>query len=131
MTSERVLSRAILARAVLLQQLGLVHVTGLRSWNVNGSNPDPIQAHKAHLGCWDYNNGKLVVVTVDGEVWLGVAIANFRCCPSHREICPHGQGAFVPCSNGEELSTHSLLRRLASPYDDLNGECSPVPQIKG
>jgi hypothetical protein len=31
------------------------------------------------------------------------------------ELCPKGQGAFVPCSNGEDIDITYVLWRLADP----------------
>jgi len=98
----------------LLQSLGFVRVDGL---NANGQVTDKyeIQADPERVGRWDYNNGTFVVVTTDGEVWIG------RCPAStsdHNRLtlsCPNGQGAFVPCSNGERIGMHDLLDRLADP----------------
>jgi|GEM_PF-2380183 len=142
-------------RAAALAKAGFVHVTGLPTVNVSrwatwhtqlGENailrryhtvvpddpPAPegriIQAHVSELGHSDYNNGKAAVVTTDGEVWLGTGGALEL--GLHRPYVT-GSGAWVPCSNGEEVPTHFLLERARDPYSDCNGRHSPVPQVQG
>jgi hypothetical protein len=131
MTAERkvVVDGATLARAKHLQSLGFVHVTGLRAWGPSpNAEPYKIQACRDQLGCWNYNNGKLVLITKDGEVWLGAGMD--PCDLALLDIVPNGKKGFVPCSNGEQLATHAILRRVTNPYDDFRGENSPVPEIK-
>ena len=126
MTSEQQeIREAKLARARNLQTAGFVHVTGLKAWRIGGDSYE-IQACKKDLGHWDCNNGKMVLVLTDGEVWLGAGILPQSL---HMDLyCPNGsKGTFVPCSNGEEIDTHSLLRRVVNPYDDSHG--SPIPQV--
>lgn len=142
-------------RAKELMAAGFVHVTGLPTINqhdlavylcrtaevavlkrykivedgVEPNYPEEhvIQASKCSLGHCDYNNGKTVIVTGDGEVWLAVGGArgsDVRC--KYALV----QGAFVPCSNGEEVPMHLLLERVANPYSDCHGSRSPIPQIR-
>lgn len=103
----------------------------------NGVDPDAttsigeerytIQAYRRSLGHCDYNNGKFVVVTPDGEVWLGTGAAAKT---DVHEKYVSGRGAHVPCSNGESIEMHLLLERVADPYSDCHGSHSPIPQIR-
>ena len=112
------------ARAEELRGWGFVHVTGLPTWNLFGRPNYVIQAHQSELGCWSHNNGKVVVVTPDGEVWLG--IWGGHSCPLSK-FCPNGIGAFVPCSNGEQIPMLLLLTRVKDPYSNCQGDYSPIP----
>ena len=118
-----VVDEATQKRAEMLRSLGFVHVTGLSTWSTSGSSYS-IQANRKDLGRWDYNNGKTAITTLDGEVWLAAGRIRPPC-----DICPNGEGMFVPCSNGEQIGTHAVLRRVVDSYDDIHGENSPVPQI--
>ncbi len=104
----------------VLRDAGFVHVTGLQVYDHKGS-PDYVIGEKvrqSELGSSGYNNGKFVVVTVGGEIWLAVLREGI---PEHirREFCPNGSGAFVPLSNGEEVSQKCLLERFADPSTGL------------
>ncbi|MDD3486954.1 MAG: hypothetical protein PHF35_01075 [Candidatus Moranbacteria bacterium] len=85
-----------------------------------------IEPRVSHLGRHDSNNGKTVIVTEGGEVWLAVyssptSLPDWERRGSslraelYRELCPEGTGANVPCSNGEELNFRDVLCRLANP----------------
>lgn len=91
-----------------------------------------IQAHQRSLGRHDYNNGMSVIVTPDGEVWLRAGGDYYGAMGENPyfKFCPNGGGAFVPCSNGEQVRMHHLLRRVANPYDDIHGEYPPEPHVK-
>ena len=104
----------------VLALAGFVHVTGLTEWGPMNGQKSVIGEYlpARWLGRYDMNNGKAVFVTSGGEVWLGY--------PGSRKhetgmeevvpvICPNGQGAFVPCSNGETINTGDILARLADP----------------
>ena len=115
------------ARSEELRAMGFVHVTGMMTYDAGGTREGyRIEADKSGLGRWDYNNGKTVVVTVDGEVWLraggdyGIGLPN-----PYAKFCPRGSGAFVPCSNGEQVAMHQLLQRVADPYSDCHGHADP------
>lgn len=108
----------------LLRECGFIHVTGLRTHNHAhpgdkgyriGENVPLRQA-----GRWDSNNGKMVIITIHGEVWLAVAdrggpVRGGTLKTLVSQLAPNGQGAYVPCSNGEEIGTHALLARAANP----------------
>lgn len=99
----------------LLKKSGFVHVTGLRVQHPSGKfYIVGSLLSKGDLGHWDRNNGKTVIVTEGGEVWLQ---------PVHQPIsdnvleyfAPHGQGAFVPCSSGEQPDFTEVMWRLFDP----------------
>lgn len=129
-TEDRVIGTVTpkqLLRAKELQAARFVHVTGLPNSNYepNGDGHVTIQAHRAHLGHHDYNNGKTVVITEDGEIWLRAGSGSVD-----SRWCPNGVGAYVPCSNGEEVPTHLLLERVLDPYSDCDGLYPFVPFIR-
>lgn len=105
-----------------LMRYGFVHVTGLPT----NRGPEPekehkIQASNSNLGRYDYNNGVMVVNTVDGEAWIRHASDNKATDSQEfedllRKLCPNGKGAFVPCSNGEAIPSYMLLIRVSDPY---------------
>ena len=114
----------------VLKECGFIHVTGLRTSGrkltftqeegyIIGQKLKPEE-----YGRWNYNNGKAVIVTLGGEVWLGTGVALKRMkqttCPTLSQICPHGEGGFVPCSNGETISLADLLARLTDSYVGLD-----------
>ena len=110
-----------------LVDLGFVNVTGLPTQSMPNEPGEPIQAQRSQLGKHDYNNGKMVVVTEDGEVWLRGGHLD----PSLLgDICPKGNGAFVPCTNGESINGSYLLERVANPFCTCSEQFSPVPKIK-
>ena len=97
-----------------LASLGFVHVTGLKVHGPMKGQEKEIEAMTKELvGRWDTNNGKVVLVTLDGQVWLGKGLLPNELVA---ELCPNGQGAFVPCSNGETIWLNEILDRLAYPY---------------
>lgn len=62
-----------------------------------------------------------VAVTLDGEVWIRHASENHATnCEEFAQLlerlCPNGEGAFVPCSNGEAVPSHMILTRISDPY---------------
>ena len=109
---------------VKLAASGFVRVDGLR---VLGSGNYIIEPLVRELGRYDMNNGVTVIITEGGEAWLAVSVFSPSAIstsayhsPSNlgemiRELCPHGTGANVPCSNGEGLNWREILYRLANP----------------
>lgn len=124
---------------LVLAKFGFVHITGLKErvtledWH----DGKPIQASKCSFGHWDTNGGLMVAVTVDGEVWLSASGDNYSLHKGKtihdvlREVCPKGKGANVFCSTGSQICTHEILMRLHDPLDDIHGECSPEPNVRG
>jgi hypothetical protein len=125
-TTKLTLSAEKIARAKELVAAGFVHVTGLPTYNF-GRPQYVIQATMDQLARFDYNNGKGVIVTVDGEVWLAVGS---QLSTDVTNKYAGRSGAIVPCSNGEEVPMHLLLERVANPYSDCNGSHSPIPEIR-
>lgn len=110
-----------------LREAGFVHVTGLHLYNTPGEELQTIQPYRSNLGQYGQNNGKIVAITEDGEVWLrGGGWTNVE--NVIRRYCPRGGGAFVPCTNGESVGMGALLERVADPFDTHAGD--PIPKIK-
>lgn len=122
--SANVLTSTTQAQRAALAVAGFVHVTGLTAWGpMEGSKSEVKVENVTDLGRFQSNNGKLVMVTIGGEIWLAMSIEKpyfFAQSELGRELCPRGQGAFVPCSNGEYLHFTDMLARLADPDYDPN-----------
>ncbi len=101
---------------------GMVRVDGLIARLPNGGE-QVITARVGDFGRWDTNNGKLVFVTIDGEIWLGKTNVLTDRVQIMDELVDklcnvNGRargGAFVPCSNGEALRDNDILARLGNP----------------
>ena len=118
-------------RAATFAEGGLIHVTGLIAYRPCGDGEGyEIQARRGQLGKWGGNNGVVVLVTGDGEVWLASGSAFEKVRGKATINCPNGFGAYVPCSNGEVISMHDLMARVADPYGDIHGRHSPIPKIR-
>lgn len=111
----------------LLQAAGFVHVTGLVATSfMNSSDTKPIghDLHPRDLGRFGSNNSTDVVITTGGEVWLAshtdgsISLKSELINTVLTELCPNGIGAWVPCSNGEQLNYRDLLKRVADPDCD-------------
>jgi hypothetical protein len=106
-----------------LRLLGFVRVDGLkiRAKTIDGEFEYPISSDPSDRGRYGGNNGYSVICPDrTPEVWL--TIGGFP--PEKRniwesllkELCPNGEGAFVPCSNGEEIiDWRQLLARVRDP----------------
>jgi hypothetical protein len=93
-------------------------VTGLQTTDCYDDEIGVIKAHEEHFGRWDSNNGKIVINTEDGQVWLAAYSPDYkRQQVLAHSLCPKGTGAFVPCSNGETIHVSPVLRRIADPYE--------------
>ncbi|MFA6295495.1 MAG: hypothetical protein WC666_03675 [Candidatus Paceibacterota bacterium] len=116
-----------------LVKYGYVHVTGLptnRGHDEDGESKNVIKSHPQSLGRYDHNNGVAVVNTMDGEVWIRFSSGNEEVLDNSEyanllgQLCPNGNGAFVPCSNGEAIPSYMVLTRVANPYwTGYNNEC--------
>jgi hypothetical protein len=107
-----------------LREAGFVHVTGISTLCSRDSDGYLIgsRLNPQDFGKWDHNNGTVVLVTEGGEVWLAAdsgGSAGRALEEMAKRHAPKGQGAYVPLSNGERVSAHDLLRRVASPYFGL------------
>jgi len=102
-----------------LFSLGLVRVTGLMvrdtDWTVN---PDKWEDHPVHVdpkwfGYWAIRRGQLVVVTVDGDIWIGPK----RIMESgiHLSVCPSGEGNFDFHSEDQGLYYIGYFARIERP----------------
>ncbi|MEK7201383.1 MAG: hypothetical protein AAB737_01985, partial [Patescibacteria group bacterium] len=113
-------------RTATLQKAGFVHVTGLPTFRpgcgIEGENT--IQPARKECGHYDHNNGLTVIVTDDGEVWLGKGGNSFLPTKGME------RGCHVPCSNGEQISISCLLARVTDPMWDGGGEWWPVPVFR-
>ena len=103
-----------------LAATGFVRVDGLRMFREGFPEEGvKIELSLRHLGHWEHNNGMTVIVSEAGEVWLAVGSATQERSKKMEqlvgELCPNGRGAFVPCSNGEELRPSDILERMADP----------------
>ncbi|MDD4082102.1 MAG: hypothetical protein PHD05_01815 [Sphaerochaetaceae bacterium] len=121
-----------LSRAEELRKAGFVHVTGLPVTHPGdtgqpGDEEHLIQASCRNLGRADANNGKVVIITTEGEVWLAIN------CQATRDTATRfakDEGAFVPCSNGESIQMYLLLERIVDPYSDCGGQYTAIPDPK-
>ena len=114
----------------LLREAGFVHATGLSvsygpSILLSPKEDGYIIGEKLtidQVGKWDYNNGITVIVTTGGEVWISATLPKSNLIARQEalnRLCPHGKGAFVPLSNGETISAHVILERVADPNHGL------------
>lgn len=127
-----VISSERLVRAENLRKAGFVHITGLPvshpgDTGQSGDREHIIQTSRQSLSRADANNGKVVVITIDGEVWLAINCENTRNTAIRFAKC---EGAFVPCSNGETIHMSWILERLVDPYSDCGGRYSPIPNLR-
>lgn len=113
-----------------LRKHGFVHVTGLMMYDGHGNSTRRIQPVRRQLGKHDDNNGKMVLITEDGEVWLRTSAGPYSLELSEvvELYAPNGRGACVYCSNGENLTTGDILDRVEDPFCNYHG--NPVPEIQ-
>lgn len=106
---------------VALAAAGFVRVDGLPLFDMYGKKQDRLIGERTgadDLGKYDSNGGKIVIVTLSGEIWLASNIdrpAGPDLEPLFRHLAPRGVGAWVPASNGEKFNERHLWRRLANP----------------
>ncbi|OHA62932.1 MAG: hypothetical protein A2556_00670 [Candidatus Vogelbacteria bacterium RIFOXYD2_FULL_44_9] len=108
----------------LLTKGGFVNVTGLLPFGGTSSGGEIQVTDPNDFGRFGSNKGKSVIVTPQGEVWLGTHLPESDILA---KLCPRGEGARVPCSNGQYLTTFHLLHRLRDPYCSFGGSYSPKP----
>ncbi len=92
-----------------LRSNGFVRVDGLVKNGHNGGLR--IAVMRWWNGKYDSNNGVSVVYT-DDECWIRRGFVDEIRDP---DLCPNGHGAFVPCSNGEQISFWDMMSRIADP----------------
>jgi hypothetical protein len=131
MTARQTISTEKMERAKRMRDLGFIHVTGLPTWNPNGTMGYFIQPRHGEMNCTGHNNGVTVVIMPDGEVWIGFISDPIVICRMVTWLNIGQTDAFVPCSNGEQVSQNLILARNANPYTDCHGQYSPVPRPKG
>ena len=99
-----------------LALFGFVRVDGMPVPELRHRIDDRMYAAHHELGRHGYNNGKIVIVTPGGEVWLAVLHGDHhRYQELYDELCPNGKGALVPLSEGEQVDSDHLLQRLSDP----------------
>lgn len=112
-----------------LRAEGFLHVTGLMALDRRGNClENPIQAGEHEFGHWCTSDGRTVVVTIEGEVWIRDGIADKDILT---EVCPKGSVAFLPCSRGETIPFHHVLGRIANPRHDFDGDFPADPKPRG
>ena len=105
-----------------VRALGFVRVDGL--YYTMGSHNTLIEAAPASRGRWDSNNGMMVFVTLNGQVFTGsmhvLGEKEELFLQLMQKLCPNGKGGvFVPFSNGERASSiPCLMERFADPYPE-------------
>ncbi len=92
-----------------LRTNGFVRVDGLVTTGHNGG--DRITVNGNRNGKYDSNSGMSVVYT-DDECWIR---RGFVDGVRDSDLCPNGHSAFVPCSNGEQVSFWDMMSRIADP----------------
>ncbi len=106
-----VVKREIPPEWLKLMHAGFVHVTGLPTFEGHDQKEKyiifPYHDKRPAAGG---NNSMCVVYLPDGSVWLRCGHVNTQAFVQ----CSFGAG--VPCSNGEEISSYHLMRRIADPF---------------
>ena len=118
----------------LLKTAGFFHATGLPLKNVRGREytigeflPDTWR------GSWHHHNGRTVIVTVGGEVWLSLGdhlprpdmtqiqsplpAVIYKLCPNLRqpELESRNFELFVPLAYGEHINPEAVAERIKNP----------------
>ncbi len=123
---NQILEHTTIEQRELLHKYRFVHVTGLVEWGPTNAEHTTIgyELPATYLGRWDNNGGVMVIYTMGGEVWLSssgpmsILDESYNITEYHdllEGLCPYGQGARAPCSNGEWIHSHDILRRLRNP----------------
>lgn len=106
----------------MLAKAGFVHVTGL--WAVGprgGKFRIGDYRHPKILGKYGIANGKIVIVTPGGEVWLAVAGREGQQPDEAQADCMQvfcgegGSGAWVPGAQGETIDPDQFAKRRLDP----------------
>lgn len=105
-----------------LQQHGFVHITGLRTYNIQTREVEYVVGEDTltcRPGTWGENNNKVAIITTGGEVWIRAGQMTDTIQTLRNRLCPNGGEAFVPLSNVETASAEDILRRVADPNYEL------------
>lgn len=111
-----------------LKKAGFVHITGLPAYRGDKVEIESIQCPQGAEGKHGGNNGKTVLYTQDGQVWLGTYDAAASDPDLIHELCPTGAGVYVPCSNGESPLFSHVLQRMVDPYSSIHGNYPARPK---
>lgn len=108
-----------------LLSAGFVRVDGLKVSRQGRNRREKIilmvEPRNEYLGCWDRQNGLLVLYTLGREIWLAMNTIEpteeraVKIDELQSELCPNGRGAPVPASNGDKFAWREILRRMANP----------------
>jgi hypothetical protein len=106
-------SESQLARAEDLRSYGFVHITGI---NLRDSafHFRAVQSEIEQLGHWSERRGEIIIVTPDGEVWLGFAVNMDT--GARLKFCPEGEGEFDFHTEGEGFLFTDYFARKENPY---------------
>ena len=104
-----------------LKNLGFFRADGLPTYK-DGAQKDIIRARSGDLGHWGHHKGKMVIVTICGEVWLADYLLDDDTQVLIGELANVGEGAFVPCTNGDHVLMSDMLRRMRNPSLKIYGE---------
>jgi len=124
-----------LTRAETLQfELGLFHITGLPIRHYDADD-EFVQPAKSSLGCRFYFSPGLkdftlvMLVTLDGEVWLGEDSESLEKQQKMRELAPKLISG-IPSSCIACIPDDLIIARIRNPYENFGGQYPPVPEIQ-
>lgn len=108
-----------------LRIVGFVHVTFLATYSPGCVKADDtVIGEMANLddrGRWAADNGAVTIMTIGGEIWLyrGQVTQALHLCV--KKFAPKGKSSsmLVPTSNGQNIRTVDLLRRMSDPSNEL------------
>ncbi len=118
----------------LLKLAGFFHATGLPLKNVRGREYTIGEfLPETWRGSWHHHNGRTVIVTMGGEVWLSLGehmscpdmtqiqgllpAAIYKLCPRLRqpELGSRNFELFVPLAYGEHINPEAVVERMKNP----------------
>src|SRR3989344_3284465 len=108
-----------------LMAAGFVRVDGLIARYPFGGEEYVIYGDSAQFGRWEQRGGFFSLITTHGAVWLrpvywrGLKQEQETFAKIISDFAPNGQGAFVPCSNGEYIEPYYLLCRASNPWYEM------------
>jgi hypothetical protein len=110
-----------LARAQVLQNAGFLNVTDLPVRAPDYTTRLIVVAPE-WLGHWTVQRGQLILVTPDGEIWIGYAEVAAK-MGLHLRFCPNGEADFDIHTEDEGIFIHHIALRRKDPY----AYCNPEP----